>query len=288
MSVSYLDKLETGFRFGIGGLGDILLLLSSFYDDESEKYSSIVFWANDKVSAKKFFDCFSSCQKCKKKNGLDKIIIFEQWQPNPHQVFKEIVSHKNFKGKAHIPDELKFVEEWTLHADKYLSTINKPFKDLTTRWKIPDDNQLYIGLMPFGSHTETWKQRTLSKEQIEQSIKSLLAKYPDAKIKLFGSEFDKQRFALEGSDRVMDLRGREFSNVFTDINSLQHLYSVDTWVKTFAGLAGIPTTIIKSRYLQTPKQKMGVDKDPSDNIFLDKKFWGFDFITVDELTEGRF
>src|SRR3954469_5918503 len=113
--MNFLDKLGN-FYFGIGGVGDFLLLMSVCYDNESE--FSILFWANDSKFIQNIANLFP---KIKHK------VIFQGWQPNPLDQYKKIIAHPNFKGKAHIPEELAYVEQWINNPNKYLSEIKKPF-----------------------------------------------------------------------------------------------------------------------------------------------------------------
>ena len=275
--MNFLDKLDDGFYFGSGGLGDLLLLLSTFYDDIEK--TNLIFWANDKNFIEETLTLFPK---------IDKKVIFDKWPHNFREQFQEITQHKGFKGKGHIPDNLDYRNEWLNNSDKYLNSIKIPFKHLQSfKYDFIKDCR-FIGLSPFGSKVDSWKKKHLNQQEFYKVLDSLLIE-TDTKIVLLGSSKDKEENPLDNihtlTRRVLDVRGQRLQDVFCWLNFIDELISTDTWQKTFTGLINIPTIVIKNRYSFKDDliQRFGVDEDPGDKIFLNKK-WNFKLINYGTFT----
>jgi hypothetical protein len=61
-----------------------------------------------------------------------------------------------------------------------------------------------------------------------------------------------------------------FINFLKIINSASEIISVDTWLKTYTLLAGIPTKVIESKFYDS---YLPFGHDPSDYVFLNTKVW---------------
>jgi hypothetical protein len=87
------------------------------------------------------------------------------------------------------------------------------------------------------------------------------------------------------ADYLLDHKGRRTPStigyLYSLINSAEHVYSVDTWVKTYSCFAEVPTTVIRTRYNGIyPDMQL----DLSENVFLNRNLWNLDIKTIEELT----
>ena len=263
MDLKFLDKLGKYYT-SCGGIGDLLICLSTF-----KQKSSIIFWAgNNAAFANQFLEQFPQL--------IDKKVVFSGTPIVEPELFKAICSHENCLGTGHIPVDLNFVKNWYENPDYYLSEIQKPFLALK---KFGSVDEKAIGLSVFASQSESWKERNLNKEQTERIIGYIKNRWPGRKVCLSGSKDDRTDADLTG---VTDHRGVELNELFQRLNGLECMVSVDTWFKTWTGLCEIPTCTIKNRYVRTPMQMMGVEIDPSDNIFLAPLF-NFEFLDIDKI-----
>jgi hypothetical protein len=200
-------------------------------------------------------------------------------------MFEAIVKHKNFLGKAHIPDNLDYVNEWHKNYQRYRGTLHSPFLFLNTFTKNIHENKVPIGFSLWGSTSEPWKNRRLTQDETNKLLKKLTKIYGtnDPYI-VFGSEADKSiQIDQEFQGQIVDLRGNmDLKLVCAHLNECQEFYGVDTWLKTWRGLHADrfhSNFILKSRYQVDINQVFpGVGYDPSDNIFL--KDWNFHLVDV--------
>jgi len=266
MTSEILDKVGP-FVFSIGGIGDLLLLTNNC-DFPDPQTLSIIFWAHNHILLREALESEPFGVKFIKK------LVFQGWQSK--EEFDLIVSHKNFRGKGHVPDNMDFIGEWTNHADKYLGQIN-------SRWS---HDSSYSSSGPIcvclhGSNTETWKRRRATQEEQNKILKHLLDT-TDKKIMLIGSPQDAINFPPLIHERIVDARHLDFKSQFNNVMNASEVLSVDTWPKTLAGLMKKKCTVIRNEYLIPIKQIFESGVDPSDNIFLAPK-WNFQFTTFKEL-----
>lgn len=274
MDGKVLDKIGSYF-FGIGGIGDALILLSTFMSQDYDKNASVIFWANDATTMREFFGQFQHL------GFLSRAIIFQGWQK---QDFKLLTTHPNFRGKGHIPDELDYVKEWSTNSEQYLKTIHKKeFGNLLKKIFPASPSQHIVGIGVQGSNQDSWKRKSLNEKEFHELIDTVL-RNPNDTIRLFGSGKNRIDLPIEESDRIQDLRGNGFS--FTEINECYKFISTDTWYKTYTGFIDTPTLVIRSEYLRMPQEVFRQDTDPADAIFLNKEFWGQSYATMNEFNEA--
>lgn len=290
LRTTFLNKITKPFYFGSGGIGDALLLLSTFFDENKEQNEGVIFWANEIEPVKKFFNEFSKTSQ-RFPNGLEFIAVMQGFGYHPQEEFQQIINHPLYRGKGHIPDNLDFVNEWANNADKYVSLFKKPFTALYQFGKpvlggpFEFDEPQYVGIMPLGSQQDRWKNKSISTEETIRLINKHSGFVNH--VKLFGSESDKQRMPIESlkvnhPDKLFDCRGLSFADVFGELLSCWKVISTDTWVKSFSALVDIKTEVIESEYLVDVKSVFPtVGYDPADNIFLPKDW--FTFIKRSEL-----
>ena len=286
----FLDKFNEPFYFGIGGIGDCLLLLSSFYESiPIDEKVNLIFWANDKHAIEAFLLAFDLDRK------LNYKIVFQGWQPKSQ--FEQIVSHPLFRGKAHIPDNLEYVKEWSQNWQKYRALIPEKFEFLKRHTFNIQPNFKMIGVCGWGSRADDWKRKELKKDEFNGLVKAILNQNENNQVVIFGSQKDlddkEDKQLLEWSKKlepwkIIDLRGRSFNDMFGYLGLLSLVYSTDTWFKYWTLWCGIPTALI-TRFSENPSGNRGKNfipltvDDPADNIFIKDWPWlNYKFILDDQ------
>ncbi len=278
---NYLDSNDRVYA-GVGGMGDALLTLSAAHNDPGSK---VIFGSNSGVKepVKQLFDTFQvDVQIVQNFNGSSE--GYSTWQ--------SIMEHPNCKGAVHIPPDLNY-GDWGSNAKEYLSKTPKrmPFENLVGKLINPRATKKVIGLCPRGSdHTSVWKQRYLSRDEFHRLTKKLLGE--DATVVVFGSAEDLAYYGVYQDNNVLFMNSNfavshpapkypiTMRHMLTAVNSCDYIVSVDTWLKTYAALAGIPCKVIMNRYFGKSTLEYA---DPSDKIFLDSLFWGFDVVPLESL-----
>lgn len=265
--------------FGCGGLGDAMLTIAACYHDNNAK---VIFGANH-GNVQGLFDTFKI-----------PVLITRNFYPSilGMTLHNYIVTHPNFKGAAHIPDSMNY-GEWVNNHDKYLKRIvrSMPLIDMFGRMVNPRKTSGVIGIAPRGSdHHGTLKQRYLSQDEFRRLAQKFLDQ--NKTVFAFGSTTDIDHYGVIPHNNFIWMSSEfgvshpapryptSFRHLLSCINGCDELYSVDTWMKTYGALAGIPTKVIMSR-------RHGVTvpppNDASDYIFMDKDYWGFDLVDVKDL-----
>lgn len=267
---------------GVGGLGDALITIAAAYNDKGSK---VVFGSNSGVrdTVKELFDIFNiESQVVQNFNGRSE--GYKAWQ--------DMISHPNCKGSVHIPEDLNY-GLWGSNTRKYLDQIprNMPFLQTIGRLVNPRATKKVIGLCPRGSdHSSTWKQRYLSRDEFQQIVKKYLQE--NATVLVFGSSEDLSYYNIYQDNNVIFMNSKfavshpapkypiTMRHMLSAVNTCDEIISVDTWLKTYAVLAGIPCKVIMNRYFGKSTMEYS---DPSDKIFLDPDFWGFSIVPIEDL-----
>lgn len=264
------EKIKLPFLFGIGGIGDFLLLMS---DGNYDRYNKLglIFWANNPNVIKELVKLFSKIEKS--------IVLpnyLESKIDNYHLYFSQIINDEKFLSKAHIPDNLQYVSEWNnCHVfDKYgIETFPK----WTLNWSINNINKKYSVFAPTGGSSDTdWKHKYIK---------------PDLLLKLIDEDKEPVKYLISTSKELESFYGITFVHndlsarnikilcdeplhkLFGIICKATTVYSVDTWVKTLSLLCEVPTILIESFYENSPFERIGLTKDPGDFIFIEN--WNF-------------
>ena len=262
--------------FGCGGLGDAILTIAMCYNDPKAR---VIFGANhDSVK-----HLFAACKV--------PVMITRNFYPSMlgMTLHHHIATHPNFKGAAHIPDSMNY-GEWANNSEKYLKRVvrSMPLIDMFGRMINPRKTSGVVGIAPRGSdHNSVNKQRFLSQDEFRKLVRKLLNQ--NKTVLAFGSASDVDHYGLIPDNNFIWMTGEfgwshpaprypsSFRHMLSCINGCDELYSVDTWLKTYGALAGIPTKVIMSR-------RSGVSipppNDASDYIFMNQAFWGFDLVDI--------
>ena len=240
------------FYAHLGGAGDALLLLASFYD---QKPNSAVFsHPNGVPAAKAFFDAFP---------GLSKIYFLPQHaEPFFHISLRYLVcTLRNCLGAGATPKD-DYVVEWKAGLD-----LEKKYRiKKTPRWAAAfrkNSGSRKIAVAPKGSLSGMVgsKRNIIAPEIWPQVIEHILARGFEPVILGMPAEA-KEYPALPG---CVDARKETFTGQMQRIGECTGLVGADSWAKSFSALAEIPTLVfepLKSADLVTWK-------DASDWIFIE-------------------
>lgn len=271
------DKIQLPFLFGIGGIGDFLLLMSDgTYDLNIDENLGLIFWANNPDIIKRLAKLFPK---------ITKTIITPNYingeVRKAHQYFDEIISEKSFLTKAHIPDYLDYIHQWD-KCNVFKKYGIRRYPDWVVNWTILnkiDTTKKYSVYAPTGGSSDTdWKRKHIKRDlflkllnEDEHEFKYIVSTERELN-NIYGQDFvELQLLKRTGVKLFLD---KEFEILFSLIGKATKVYSVDSWVKTFSAFAGVPTVLIESFYNDSPFRKMGFERDPGDYIFIEN--WGFE------------
>jgi len=254
-----LSVIDNDFYFGIGGLGDFVLLLSTFYDDV--KGVDIVFVANNVKQIKEFSKLFIG------KKGIRKVWIYPNEGffnfPNGRiDAWNKIANHPLCQGTGVTPKEFDYYGEW----DKVKETnvfeyygVKKDVKFITKAVPVYKN----ITIQPFGG-----LDANRISEMPREFIEGITEIYKDQyEIFLIGSPKDRDTLGnIPGARWLTDLEDSLHKIAMAEFH-----VGVNSWAKSLSGILGIPTYIWPSSYRDLSMYPN--DKDPADWVFIEN--WGF-------------
>lgn len=276
----FFDKDCSSFM-AIGGLGDLLLAMSSAYDKPNPK---ILFFANNMRGelAKKLLDFFNI------KYLFHKNLMGTHWCP---MIYDRFIKMPTFKTSGHLADACNYAD-W-FNVEKYKSRIVTK-----TNWseKIGFNRlfpEKYAVICPSGSCKIEVRRRYLSLEEYRTVIAKLLEK--NYKIVTTSDENDLKIYGLfpnpncywmthnhvynyESKQKEIDIK-----TFLQTLNSCDECISMDTYLKTLVMLMDKPVKLIRNRFNGEYHDEKG---DCSSQIFLNKEIWPkLEMYTVDQLLE---
>lgn len=269
------ESIDRQFYFGIGGIGDGLLLLSTFYNNIDEHEVDVIFVANNIKPFHQLIPIFSK---------VHKFWLFPRKAfPLTLDVFKILNEQNNrLRGTGVTPKRFDYKEEWNKveksSVFEYYGVQRRLY--VIDRWD-PTLNAPIV-IQPFGGDSDPTKVKQLSKKLLHQIVD---IDYKQTPIIFIGSNEDIKR--LQKIDWSAD---RESITYCTDIQqSIMYIrgcsrfIGTDSWGKTAAALAGIDNIdVYKNKYINaTPQQLFGQDTDPGDFVFLHN--WGFNILEDPEV-----
>ena len=240
------------FFLHVGGVGDALMLLSTFYDWSPEQI--VLSAANSFSAARAFFDEFPL---------IKQVYFLESPQNEARSSFicRHIPENTACIGMGATPKQGHFVE-WIPGIDiSALYGIQKLPKFVHSFRK---QRQTYpqVVIAPHGSvlHMQSNKQNIIDPTYWKPLI-SLLLTLGITPI-IIGTPPEAETYpALPGT---VDKRGWTFREQFELIASADCFIGSDSWAKTFAAFCGIPTIVFPSLFCGTHQPT----NDPSNNVFL--------------------
>lgn len=277
---SYLSA-HSNIYAGCGGIGDALLTLAIAHENPDAR---IIFGASghSREPVTQLFKTY----------GIDALITGNfNGSSQGSMTWNAIFDSPNVKSCGHIPKNLDY-GEWVTNPQTYASKLvtRMPLVQKFGKMLNMRNTRRVIGLAPRGSdHVSTWKQRFLSRDEYNRLVAKLLA--TNATVMVFGSEADLQFYGVYPDNNVIFMNSNfavshpapkypvTMRHMLHCINGCDEIISMDTWLKTYAGLASIPCRVIMNRNYgrSTP------NTDPSDKIFLDPSLWGFTLVPIESL-----
>ncbi len=256
MKFEPIEVINNPFYFGIGGIGDFLLLMATFYDD-IQPNTDVIFVANNVNAIRSVSDQFPLVNKFWLYPNQAFLKTPEMWR---------LITRNNLcKGTGVTPCEFRYVEDWIecgkTNVFDYYGVKRNP------EWAKSLGEKNHVCVQPCGGADDKTKIKVIS----YQELSYIFVNHRDegTMVYLIGSEKDRQN-CYPDSDWIID-----FADCFREIRSCKEFYSCDTWGKTLAGLAGKKTTIFPNQYLQPIQSIFNHPVDPSDYVFL--KDWGFKY-----------
>jgi len=267
---------------GVGGIGDALLTIAGCFNKPD---CHVIHSCNGGVEdvIKNLFELFDI-----------KVLAIPNLNGSMEglQIFQQIWRHPNFKGSFHVPERLNYFD-WKVNTDKYLTkVINRiPLVDMFGKLENPRKTKGIVGIAPRGSDNQNMgRQRFLT--QVEYN--SLVSKWINSGYTVFsfGSEADLNHYAPFPDNNAVWFASNlamsyplpsypiSLKHMLKALNSCELVISVDSWVKTYTGLANIPTQVILTRCHGKPDLAFA---DPSDSIFLNRSLWNFEFYDISKL-----
>ena len=253
-----------------GGTGDLVLLLGECYNDPSAK---IVYFSNQSSInlANEFIKFFNL------KSFIHPNIMGTK---TANHVNDLLIRTGRLKTSAHLARNLDY-NDWKKNSNYYESRLPK----LTDWVERIGKNDIYKSrklmiISPSGSVRSESKQRYLNTTEYLTIVNIYLQK--GWTVFSTGSETDIISYpAINHQNHLWITSTKTFKNgsmVSTHpfinflkiINSASEVISVDTWLKTYTLLAGIPTKVIESKFYDT---YLPFGHDPSDFVFLNKNVW---------------
>ena len=253
-----------------GGVGDLMLLLAECYKDKSGK---VLFFANNNASifGRNFLKYF-------KLNFLVLQNIMGGRQAN------DVVEHAQKTGRlatsAHLADDLDY-GDWKRNTEKYKNRMIRSTDWLLDIGKNPDlTNKKSVVIAPCGSFRVDTRQRYILPDEYTAIVKTYLNNgylvYSTGGHKEFDyypKIINENHYWLMSDKLIHKNKNtplKNFGEFLQIINSSNVVVSVDTWLKTYACLAGLKTRIMATRYHGGYEKTVD---DPADTIFLNPDFW---------------
>ncbi|HEV2692279.1 MAG TPA: glycosyltransferase [Verrucomicrobiae bacterium] len=240
------------FYAHLGGAGDALLLLASFYDQKPD--AAVFCHPNGVGAAKALFDAFPKLSK----------IYFLPQHPEPffHIVLRYAVYElKNCLGAGTTP-QFGYEEEWKASLD-----LEKKYRvKKTPRWAAAfrkNEGSKRVAVAPKGSLSGMigTKRNIILPELWPQVVAHIIARGFEPVILGIPSEA-KDYPALPG---CVDARGEGFPGQMRLIGECAGLVGADSWAKSFSALAEIPTLVFEP----IKGADLAAWKDCSDWVFIE-------------------
>jgi len=276
-NIEFIINIKRPIYLGFGGMGDFVLTLAAYETKKTD--SHIIFFANE-----------SSLEFIKNINKIfnSNLSIF----PNIYgsqltrDIYKAISSSGYLMPSNHLPDHENFCYSDWKNVEKYkkIMVFNADWNLKYGKNKSLPDSDV-IGLTPSGSWKSQKYKRFLAKEEFNKIYLKILEskKTPfifshitDYKYYCVGNNILTKGFYLTDKE-IFDFEKKTKKSIdakffITAIHNCEKIISTDTWIKTYACLINLPTTVIANRDYNGKDIKYGEESN-SDYIFLNTDFW---------------
>lgn len=240
------------FYYGQGGIGDFLLLMSTFYDDIEQDEVNVFFPANNVSPITKLTEMFPKVYRFYIPSGP--IMDPSSWSA--------IENNPLCLGTGVTPKGFNYIQDWIecgkSNVFDYYGVKRSP------DWAKSNATHNSVVIQPFGGADDPTKKKEIPRKDIY----SIIDAHGEKNITFMGSEEDTKKYP-----RYRWIT--DFAESFDHIKQASKFYGCDSWGKTLAGLANVPTKVYPNQYNKPLEQIFGHPKDPSDYVFLEG--WGFDY-----------
>jgi hypothetical protein len=205
------------FYLGAGGIGDCLLLLSTFYDNVEE--ANVIFLANSPELIKELLDFFPKIKS--------RLVI-----KNNYNQLLQLYYDKNCIGTGILPKSLSYSAWYKVDIFKEYRVIKYPkWVELFDIFRISTNGKKQVTIQIAGSNIEgEGKQRILTQERLNE----INSEFSDCNIVYLNDANGKPAFDLKTAFRL--IRGSDI------------VVSTDSFAKTFSTLCGIKTIVYDNIY----------------------------------------
>ena len=241
------------FYFHCGGAGDALLLLSTFYDTHPD--SVVVSYPNSQAAMRSFFEAFPALKQV--------YFLPPHSDLATNQLLRALVPRlPNFRGMGVTPRK-DYSEEWGEHLDIFRDYGVVASPKWVRQFAANRDGSRTVAVAPQGSLVGmAGTKRNIIEPGDWPAVLEFLKGQGYHPI-ILGAPNERETYpSPEGCE---DCRSFSFREQMEHIAASELFVGADSWAKTFAALAGIPTFVfdaIKGRDWQG-------FKDSSDFVFLD-------------------
>jgi hypothetical protein len=275
----YLDQHEN-VHLAIGGLGDAWLTIAACYQQKVH----VLFGTNRRIESliARAFRLFDVPVRI--------VPNFHDDTPEGYALYRYVQTHPHLKNIGYLPPTGLYAD-WAADPERYFQKVVTRFPTLAKLGKTANlrPTARMIALAPCGSDQKSPEARQrLNVADYHQLVAGLLAQHWT--VLTCGSEQDLKYYGLHPhahhiwlhSDWMVSHPGprvpSDFRSMLQILNGCDEVISVDTWLKTYSGLAGIPTRVIVTESSLEPRC-------PGDYIFLNPG-WGFQMLTVPKLLQS--
>ena len=264
---TYLQQ-DGNFYVTFGGIGDLILLLAEAYKDPEAK---IIFFAN--ATGRNFVKDILNEFK------VDNIIFDNPMgTPNAMKALNLIRNTGKLQKSQHLSDTLDY-DDWKRNFAFFKQKMTTKTDWAERFGTIYNKNSKIAILCPSGSYRNQSPQKFLYKPELD----ALIALYNTHGYKVYcvGSYSDQEFYKVPRNTQclwltantITDYRGKremiDLRKFFQIINSADAICSVDTWLKTYTCLCGLPTNVFLNRYEHVSK----FGGMAGDYIFLNEDLW---------------
>lgn len=247
-----IRKPDRPFYYGQGGIGDFLLLMSTFYDDVEQDEVNVVFCANNTGPMMNLIDQFPKVHTFYILPGP--IMDPTSWPAIDHNPL--------CLGTGVTPRGFNYIQDWIKCGESnvfdYYGVKRYP------EWAQANKHPGNIVIQPFGGADDKSKKKEIPSTVLHKIIKE----HAYWNIIMVGSEEDSKNYPRY-------YWAIDFDDAFNNIKRSHKFIGCDSWGKTLAGLAGVETIIYPNQYDRPVEEIFGHPKDPSDYVFLEG--WGFKY-----------
>ena len=280
------ENIDKPYYFGVGGIGDFLLLMATFYDDVEAGSVDVVFVANN-IKPLQWLTSDTQQLGNMRPSPFRKINRFWFFPRKAFQLREDIWNaleqHKEegkLLGTGVTPARFNYVGDWNKCGEStvfdYYGVNRNP--TWASQWAMHAKYGLVV-IQPFGGADDPTKIKQLSSELLHNLVNIKHRNHP---IVFIGSTSDMEEMQAEKwsprEDYIPITYCTDIKEAVNYIKLSDVFHGADSWGKTWAALSGKKqVNVYKNKYIAyTPEEMFGQDTDPGDYVFL--KDWGFNIL----------